>query len=139
MIDTNELRLGNWIYVGEINKLPMQVEIISKDYVYLKSEETAVNCNDKQLYAIPLTESFIKSLEFEEIGGDYIIQHIAENYNYYIYFHVNIETTATTISLFTYDDSYEDYLCEDIRYVHQLQNIIFALTGEELEIKREWL
>lgn len=34
-----------------------------------------------------------------------------------------------------YDDSGELDLVEKIKYVHQLQNIFFALTGEELTIK----
>ena len=50
-----------------------------------------------------------------------------------------IDTNELILGSWIYDDNEEDYLCEDIRYVHQLQNIIFALTGEELEIKREWL
>ena len=35
------------------------------------------------------------------------------------------------------DDDFEIGI--SIRYVHELQNIYHALTGKELEIRREWL
>lgn len=33
----------------------------------------------------------------------------------------------------------EYYIGEPIRYIHELQNLFYALNGKELEIKREWL
>jgi hypothetical protein len=34
-------------------------------------------------------------------------------------------------------DEYRDWIA--IRYVHELQNLFYALNGKELEIRREWL
>lgn len=48
-------------------------------------------------------------------------------------------TSKGTFDLFTYNNKYFHLVSEgveiEIRHVHQLQNLYFALTGEELNIK----
>ena len=38
MIATSYLRLGNWVYDGELTQFPMYVQTIGEDYVYLNFE-----------------------------------------------------------------------------------------------------
>jgi hypothetical protein len=91
---------------------------------------------DKEIYPIPITkELIVKSLNAEPLGDDYSVK--LGDYRY-IYFRINNDGYIS-IDFFNYDDNSENEICDGIRYVHELQNLYHALTGKELEIKREWL
>lgn len=111
-MNAEELRIGNWVNV--IKKVPVQ--ITAKHIV-------AISEGDKQYTDIPLTEEWVLKLGFKK---DEITKQLALG---------GIEICGTD------DSGYS--LCEDdgyiligkpCKYVHQLQNLYFALTGEELII-----
>ena len=138
-ITTSDLRLGNWLYDSQPKGFPMQVEGIGKDWIYLNFEGNEGDCfenTDKEIYPIPITkELIVKSLNSEILGDDYSVK--LGDYRY-IYFRINNDGYIS-IDFFNYDDNSENEICDGIRYVHELQNLYHALTGKELEIKREWL
>ena len=130
MINTRELRLSNWVYDGETSRFPMQVETISRDYVYLDfegNEGDVFECEPEDMVPIPISKNLIRNLnqiinsveppffihmiEFDFVNGKFILS--VNNRQYHI--------------------------GSPIIYVHELQNLVFDLTKEELEIKREWL
>ena len=117
----------------------MQVEGIGKDWIYLNFEGNESDCfenTDKEIYPIPITkELIVKSLNAEPLGDDYSVK--LGDYRY-IYFRINNDGYIS-IDFFNYDDNSENEICDGIRYVHELQNLYYALTGKELEIRREWL
>ena len=107
-----ELRIGNWVTtVYPINKQPFQVYPM-----WFKQLPTDKN-HDLILHTwepIPLTEKWLIDFDFERgvdywFKGDVILDISPEGLSYR--FHYNI-----------------------IQYVHQLQNLYFALTGEELQL-----
>lgn len=117
----NELRIGNYIlheptiddWEEIIVTLPslLQVDISPESYC-----------------GIPLTEEWLLKFGFDESQND--------KYKYYI----------EPISLFRGlgDDNNKFYYhrsghskCLEVKHVHQLQNLYFALTGEELELKEK--
>ena len=124
-MEAKELRINNWIY------FPFHQENVKVVGIYLNGEEVrSIQVETKgtilgepllkQYEPIPLTEEWL--LKFGEMSiGDY-----------QIYF--NIEDNHL------YED--DDFsLCNKIswnkiKYVHQLQNLYFALTQEELTIKK---
>jgi hypothetical protein len=105
MIKANELRIGNWF---DFNGRPMQVRPITiNDIFYGKIYEP-----------LPLTEEWLIKFGFEKTPLHYF--------------------KKDGIILSVEDFYYECFLGSNsviIKYVHQLQNLYFALTGEELEVK----
>lgn len=116
MIQANELRIGN-IYNRKHGKgwteTVMSEEIIGK--IFGNSKEYALN----DFEPIPLTEEILFKAGFVKQGMAYIISVPKK-------FHV----TKWSDGRFMYDG----FLNTEIKHVHQLQNLYFALTGEELPI-----
>ena len=121
-----ELRIGNW-YLGN-GDYPEQ--ITSKDIVELSDDPL-----DDYYEPMPLTEEWLLNFGFEQYG------HKNENNPMElrvkdIVFHIyspskdhNKKHWHTTASNgFSHREL-------DVKHVHQLQNLYFALTGEELETK----
>jgi len=109
MIKINELRIGNWI---NEQGLELQVGIINSEL--FKGSEP-----------IPLTEEWLLKFGFictrdKKKDGRFNIS-VYEKDTYLIQDNGLFEYSETPIA-------------SDILYVHQLQNLMFALTGEELEI-----
>jgi hypothetical protein len=104
MISANELRLGNWVLR---HGKPSQIDI--GDFRYEEYE----NHNP-----IPLTPELMEQTGFKQ-QGDYL---------WYEKENVALEETIDGYQLAEYS------IAVGIKYVHQLQNLIFTLTGTELEV-----
>lgn len=118
----NELRLGNWVdFNGEKARISQLWEM-----------EAIFKCGDSALYSelnpIPLTEEILL-----KAGGQKKE-------------HVTLELTKGRKLLFTtrHTKYYQVFLLHnddmialsmDEIYLHQLQNLFFALTGEEIKIE----
>lgn len=72
---------------------------------------------DYNVNAIPLTEEWLRKFGFEKLQETY--------------FNGDFELDITDAG-FLFSETYIKVSC---KYVHQLQNIYFALTGKELEVK----
>ena len=105
----NELRIGNWVYFNG------NLENIDLDSFH---GIATYDCFDSYK-PIPLTEEWLEKFGFEEHGN---------------YFEKSIFRVFTTFRGF-YLFIGESYEYGTIDYVHQLQNIYFALKDEELTIK----
>mgnify|MGYP003658203865 CR=1 FL=1 len=105
-MDANELRIGNFV---DDNGVTIQMTYITED-------------NTEWFEPIPLTEEWLVKFGFENTNTK-------ENPNYKKGFYtcmvrehgINICNGHGFIN--------------DLNHVHQLQNLYFALTGEELELK----
>ncbi len=76
---------------------------------------------------IPLTEEWLIKFGFEKTNVDIFFKHIGEK-ALSIYLESNNLTT-----LLSFD--FQETPLRRVKYVHQLQNLYFALTGEELGTK----
>ena len=112
----NELRIGNWIQTN-ISKEPVKVLGVKKGEIL----DSGVWDYTTRYEPIPLTEEWLLKFGFEKIRGVYWFVRGA-------YFEYEGFDTWTL-----YQDE-QDYLT-DLKHVHQLQNLYFALTGDELTIK----
>ncbi len=121
-MDTRELRIGNIIYYNgtngptkNLNKIDGEdIKLMSEKFDYLKLHEP-----------IPLTEEWLLKFGFEvddETGGIGILRTIPEIDFYF--------------ELFPRDDHFK-WGYKIVKYVHQLQNLYYALTGQELTLKIE--
>lgn len=129
----NELRIGNLVSRLDLGDHSPRVESVlelRKDKV-LTTGPISVICLYSETKPIPLTEEWLLKLGGYESHGEL-------RFNYYCRRNEIIKSIS-----FDFLDSERFYFINDngvtvgdrIDYVHQLQNLYFALTGEELLIK----
>jgi hypothetical protein len=128
-MNANELRLGNWVHPV----FPMRVVGIYADETlcnFQGNEGDVWEYNPKDLDGIPLTDEWLESFGFKLISNyqpegkiyakallDFTTQikiEVCIAYNF-----IEIEGNLGSIRV-------------PAKYVHQLQNLYFALTGKEL-------
>lgn len=117
MIKSNELRIGNLATGSESN-----------NYFRLTSE--MIRHIDKGLAVvnpIPLTPEILEQCGFEKD----IIDHPVPNHEAFGFYKFHVKIYWTKQIKVWYKGSPIDIV---VKYLHQLQNLHFALTGEELEI-----
>lgn len=111
-LKANELRVGNYVK-GIGYNISWLVEGIESEYIYSSKSWRLLNCFE----GIPINEEWLFKFGFE-----CIFTH--DDHHYYNGF------LALDIDFQPFDYDIRYY----IKYVHQLQNLYFALTGEELTI-----
>jgi hypothetical protein len=112
-----ELRIGNWVYCNDCSDVAMekQVDLISEKRSY--AHDWLVSS------PIPLTEEWLVKFGFTE--------ELDDSFRIYSSFNLSIELLRIEFEYLVY---FESTRINEIKYVHQIQNLYFALTGEELEI-----
>ena len=133
-MDSKELRIGNW-YNHPLTNGMEPSQIVAVDFI---SEFIDL------FKPIPLTEEWLIKFEFEidGYGGQgncYTDAHLPSNKEY---------PNSAGLYLFRHDQDNPERKWQiglrknkadssyRIKHVHQLQNLYFALTGEELKIKQ---
>lgn len=120
MIKANELRIGNWVILSE-DSTKFIIEEISKTGLVVQNSQETAWIEIEEFEPIPLTEEILLKCGFEHsiaglFGNNYMLNSVS----------IQLKTLGAYI-LVCYPK------CE-IKYLHQLQNLYFALTGQELEI-----
>lgn len=123
-----ELRIGNWV---NFSRIPTQIEGISRrirpDCGYFEIVGISNPQKGIHITPIPLTEDWLINFGFKK----------------------SIQGTAFFRNLKVYNHLFEPYIVNHkgwhlslrakkvakLEYVHQLQNLYFAITGEELNVK----
>lgn len=129
MISANELRIGNVIQVIDGNIIEVE-SIDFRQYGINLTESCIPLYYSSDIYGIPLTEEILLKCGFEKINrhgeiyflnGDCFELHQFNQYGHFSY---------------TCGDNLKgNFVSTRIDSLHQLQNLYFALTGKELEIK----
>lgn len=117
MIQT-ELRIVNYILSEDVCGKKNEVKLDSELFIYYLNE---ANFKLHKLNPIPLNEEWLKRFMFENYDDLNLVYiknsiQISREKGFYWYKLINGDEIEVT-------------------YVHQLQNLYFALTGEELTIK----
>jgi uncharacterized membrane protein len=131
-----ELRIGNIIF--DISHRPCMVDAISnRNFVKLtelNNDYTSESFQMMDCNPIPLTEEWLLKFGFS-IDGKYLYIGI-EDYKYCFNYRDWADNWAFyveyTDSPHEKDEGVKYPVSFDIKYVHQLQNLYFSLTGEEL-------
>ena len=148
MIKANELRFNN-IVMSKLNHKQQsvhepiiykidQIKDFKAEVSQLKYPLRTTHFKYDELIGIPLTEEWILRLGFNEVykynenNRGLVRMGVSSKMN-------NLEISNT---IFTFDSEpsklvYLSGLKQDIKYIHQLQNLYFMFTGEELIIKDE--
>lgn len=121
-----ELRIGNWVkYSHLIENVLHEFDSISgifeNNLVSIKSRPYTAFTLDS-VNPITLTEEWLLKFGFEEDGHDWYFMSAKDRF------------TDIGYSYSIKKNVFEVNECEmvEVKYVHQLQNLYFALTGEEL-------
>jgi hypothetical protein len=129
MIKANELRLGNYVLCkGKVER------IHGVNYHGdIKLNLYADKYTDEDINAIPLTLEWLERMGFKKESSFLNVQHysisIIELPKLYL---IQLEEKEGIYQLIINDG--ETDLGKPFQYVHQLQNLYFALVGEELTI-----
>lgn len=127
---TSELMIGN--YVMAINNYE-DIFYVNCIYGYrdlnitsgiYKNYDTTI----RNIKPIPLTEEWLLKFGFDLINNEY---HQSRNHELKLYWTVNKNKMIPEFNEKRFVTGY------DFKYVHQLQNLYFILTGEELTIKNK--
>lgn len=127
MIQPNELRLGNWVYdaMNDLNCKVIGIEYEHEHCLWEQLDGKYLSPCDL-LNPIPLNEELLAKCMFSEYEfEDDIFLHDEED--------VCVQKSGKVYYPYSFENS--DTIGTPIRYLHQLQNLFFALTGKELEVK----
>lgn len=137
----NELRIGNYVNVLREDQSPFKIdgfELLNESDCKVFKDNGTYNCppfgeikmhpltwNLKDLQPIPLTEEWLLRFGFEKSRLGYFTVFCGNNVMSVCCFDdfSRVQIVTQTVST--------------INHVHQLQNLYFALTGEELTLKTE--
>ncbi len=143
-METNELRIGNYVFSAEDNKTGEIFQIDSSGIIF--ANKNGNRWQDlKNIQPIPLTEETLLKCGFEKVKNkdkedlrEYI-GHTAQKAKYAI-FDTDIFITKVDKRGLLHRSIDCDFMVLfyhksiPIKYLHQLQNLYFALTGQELTI-----
>lgn len=124
MISANELRIGNWVYSYNpktMNHLHL-LKVKARNIHHLEE-----NPKSETYQPIPLTAEILKKCGFNENKNWFYKSNFILGY---------LSTDDNLQAEWQFGGAEGGWNLIDIKYLHQLQNIVHALTGEELEYKQ---
>ena len=140
MISYKDLMIGNWVYLSEKTKYPMQVVGIGDSYCYLNfkgNEADPFDGVDKDMMPIDVTEELLLKIGFKQvlIFKQYFIYEVAIN-DCFIEIRHNVSNSIDRDWSCQIDnEKYGSIGGFDFQYLHELQNGIRLITKGDLEIK----
>jgi hypothetical protein len=133
MITPQELRIGNWIEWDDESHEQIQVEQITcnKDDSG-EIQNWFVNGGlIEDFVPIPLTEEWLLKFGFASLGGG-LFQKAPDHLPNYVIGISQVPGGTSRCQLYIGREPYGNFTATHIDYAHQLQNLFFALTGQEL-------
>ena len=110
-LDSHEIRLGNTY------KIELGDGTYKSDLINLEDLENLLDDDLDDFYqAMEIDESWLVRLGFKHVNNF----HASKNYQF------------NGVDIWVYSDNEIAFAKWEIKYVHQLENLYFALTGEEL-------
>lgn len=137
-MEAKNLRIGNLVGIEETalhadgcNHLEaiFEIEELKKDVVQFKGYHAGEYYKD--LKGIKLNEGMLSLYGFKRSGEKLIylpIPQIKSEIHFEKHTYGNVITLQSNVGMF---------IPNDIEYFHELQNLFFAITGRELELKHE--
>ena len=148
MIKANELRKGNSFFGGAPARCIGRILTIIQEGVEAKYQMIGYGAAPnnpgigfakyEDIYPIPLTAEIMEKCGFEwrheRYDGETKIWSINLKNKSRLFLHFEEDQSDTGYSVSLEDDGNHSFAGHDIFYIHQLQNLYFALTGEELAV-----
>lgn len=135
----NELRMFNWVH-NSINKVDFQIDCFlghewCTNICEFDSQEFDSKIED--LKPIPLTEEWLLKFGFIKVTYTVSLSDGGMPYHYELEGQGNHWRLYFDGRFFAFNERKLNLHLSHNRYVHQLQNLYFALTGEELKIRED--
>lgn len=141
MINANELRVGNWVLLNRGTDDQTEVTI---DIITIYEDENAILL--KKCEPIPLTEEWLIRFGFKREDKAPPTKEHSQYFSKWVMDYKYSFAYAPFREDWGFYHSYTDapkdedndkfdFISCGLKYVHQLQNLYFALTGAELTIK----
>lgn len=131
-INIGDLRIGNWVYDSE-KKVNVQIDGLQfSGRIVVEDKEYDDHKRAIDPYSIPLTHEILEKVGF--VTADYELDVIVWDYKDTFLISQNGIPVEDQPIVFEWDNGDRDVTTE-LKYLHQLQNLYFALTGEELKIE----
>lgn len=136
MIPVQDLCIGNWVYDGERTQFPMYVQTIGEDYVYLNFDSNEADLwesEPKDLFGIPLTEELMNNNGFH-YNGVWWHKHEAG-------YALDVSVGLAYVQIEKWSDSriHSRCTCHGVRFVHELQNLFWNITKQQLKVNLQWI
>ena len=120
-----ELRVGNLVKLNDQAETITDIVSDHGKYFVDTDKHISIFLDNQSLKPIPLTEQWLIKLGFEKHFNGYFCKR-----EYLLLKQHKLEN-----KWFAWVNKVGDIDCTRINSVHQLQNLYFALTGQELELK----
>ena len=132
MISVQELRIGNFLCFELPNgsKVHYKSARISYDFDGFRTVASVNGIGVEKVYGIVLTDDWLKKFGFARIDRHFQHNWVISVNHSGDYYSVQFHEGKFWLSNSEYGAWC--YVIRDISYVHQLQNLYFDLTGEEL-------
>ena len=127
MITPQDLRIGNLVqYNGKV----YAIRIIDEEHVALKDNVSFDYIRYDQIEAIEITEEWLLKLGFETLEKEERFEFLSKYKNDCFTLLSGIAADRNVFLVWKKNS----VICH-VKFVHQLQNLHFALTGKQLKIK----
>ena len=132
-INAHELRIGSYIMDSPINgNKPLEVHAIYSNLVI--HEDTHIY-ND-EIRPIPITEEWLLKFGLTNVTEEFDAEKSFEIQFGRKTFRVAIDNRGLCMVIYQVDIGMNFQELSDVESVHEFQNLIFALCGEELKLKK---
>ena len=126
-IEANELRIGNLVF-DHLGRVQTVAETRVDAYICYLSSGAKLKYKLNTAQPIPLTEKWLLKLDFTKDEYGFF------KWGFYLENRAN-DTHSKGVFKEDFGAWINNSYLREIRFVHQLQNLIFALYGEELTVK----
>ena len=137
MIKVNELRIGNILNYTTAENDIILTDLEWQDIQWISEDEEGFNLANKP---IKLTEDWLLYFGFEKLESDLNIEYKIRLHEDF-YFMINFDKNSQSYDAGYYEFDHEigsmvfNNFTNGVHTVHQLQNLYFALRGQELKLK----
>jgi hypothetical protein len=125
-----DLRIGNLVYIPQLKK-HSQIGVIEENGRFTTKNYSSSFSSIECLQPIPLTEEWLLKFGFNCVSDHNPNKKVFRlNFGYFKELNFAVNSEYGELNYFRYNGGYTN-----IKHVHQLQNLYFALTCEELTLK----
>lgn len=137
MIDKRELRIGNKVGSPKHDLSVATIQGMATNNIVML-EEVKTYDFFSEIEPIPLSDEWLRKFGFTTLDAesDIVVWGMDDNSNGEEFSIITdgLDAPKPIVYYFEYDLGYRD-VRKEIKFIHQLQNLYFALTGEELTIR----
>jgi methionine salvage enolase-phosphatase E1 len=133
-MEINELRIGNYVNIeGDVVKVK---EIYEKSIHYANGEYESYATEDF-IHPIELTGDILINIGFKKGYNEIYSKTIKDDFYEYNVSYQNVKDNKYSFVAYGYKNGElkRQIILDNIQYLHELQNIFFSFTNQELNIK----